>query len=154
MAEETANILRVGISEAKVGEEGDRLVTSSLGSCVGIVLYSVMKRVGGMTHVLLPKRLDGLVDGILEEMDERGASLRNGIKGYIVGGACMFSGVEGKRVGELGRRNVDKAREKLEKERIKIAGEDVGGHHGRSLELDITTGKVTVKSMKKGEKQL
>ena len=45
----------VGISEFKISEDvGDTLITYSLGSCLGLVLYDPITKVGGMVHCLLP----------------------------------------------------------------------------------------------------
>ncbi len=47
-------LLRVGIGEVKVAEGEIRLVTYGIGSCVAIVLYDPITKIGGFAHCLLP----------------------------------------------------------------------------------------------------
>ena len=53
-------MLTVDISDMKVSTNPEEiLVTYSLGSCVGVVLYDPVVRVGGMIHCMLPlSRID------------------------------------------------------------------------------------------------
>ena len=45
----------VGISDMKVSNKpGDVLVTYSLGSCIGVVLWDPVAKVGGLLHYMLP----------------------------------------------------------------------------------------------------
>jgi len=45
----------VGIGEFQVSDDPEEiLVTYSLGSCVGVVVYEPFRRVGGMLHFMLP----------------------------------------------------------------------------------------------------
>lgn len=44
----------VGIGKLAVGLENERLVSIGLGSCIGLVLYDGVNRIGGMAHIMLP----------------------------------------------------------------------------------------------------
>ena len=47
--------LIVGISDIKVSNNvNDVIVTYALGSCIGVVVYDPMAKVGGMLHYMLP----------------------------------------------------------------------------------------------------
>ena len=50
----------VGISDMKVSNKPDDvLITYSLGSCIGVVIWDPMVKVGGLLHYMLPdSRLD------------------------------------------------------------------------------------------------
>ena len=45
-------MIHLGVAEWKAAKSPDAIRTT-LGSCVGIVLYSAKKKVGGLSHVLL-----------------------------------------------------------------------------------------------------
>ena len=51
----TESTITVNISDAKVSTDHTSvLATYSLGSCIGVCLYSRAERIGGMLHYLLP----------------------------------------------------------------------------------------------------
>lgn len=155
-------ILQVGIAQYKVGFEGDLLVAQALGSCVGIVLYDHRLRIAGMAHVLLPAPLNGnalpsgkfvvsAVPALVKKLE--GASQQKPrLRAKLVGGANMFGRLgTGKNVGK---RNVEQARQVLRSLHIPLAGQDVGGTWARTAELDVATGRVKVVSCKGGAVEL
>ena len=47
--------ITVGIADMQVSNDPDAmLVTYSLGSCIGVMIYDPVVRVGGMLHYMLP----------------------------------------------------------------------------------------------------
>ena len=45
----------VGISDCKIsGDSEDLLITYALGSCIAVILYDPVVKVGGMLHYMLP----------------------------------------------------------------------------------------------------
>lgn len=48
------SIIDIKIGEVKVVKPPIRLRASALGSCVAVVLYDNVERIGGMAHVMLP----------------------------------------------------------------------------------------------------
>jgi chemotaxis protein CheD len=148
---------RVGISEFKTGRAPAVLVTYGLGSCLGITLYDPRKKLGGLAHTLLPlsrpedqtrmtKYVDSAIRLMMEELLELGAE-KECLVAKISGGANMFetlhpSGAEG-----VGARNARAARETLELLGIPLLAEDIGGNHGRTVEFDLATGEVRVRSV-------
>jgi chemotaxis protein CheD len=142
----------VEIAEIKVAKAPDIMVSIGLGSCIAVALYDRERKIGGMSHALLPvsngfssdlkKFVDKSIVNLLELMESSGANKKNMIA-KIVGGASIFSGL--KEVQCIGERNVISCRQVLSKLGISIAGEDVGGNHGRSVEFYTTNGEVIVK---------
>lgn len=151
--------ITVGIADLKTGKNPASFITIGLGSCVGIVLYDPIVKVGALIHIMLPtlaegkspenkaKYADSAIPAAIEEMKSLG-----GIKGRmwarISGGARMFSFKSTQEF--IGDRNIESVKKTLDGLGIKIMAEDVGGSVGRTMEFDTGTGKVTVKTATKG----
>jgi chemotaxis protein CheD len=148
----------VTIGEAKVAGAGTVLYTLGLGSCVAIVLYDGVERVGGIAHSLLPDPRSGrsagspakyastAVEMLIDLMEKAGASRRR-LRAKLAGGAAMFEKLltEGGR--QLGARNVEAARSALARAGVPVDSEDTGGTHGRSVHLYIDEGRCVVSSV-------
>lgn len=153
-------LINVGIAEIAVTQTPDILRTI-LGSCVGICLYDKDRGIGGLAHVMLPtskqggsspkKYADTAIPMLADELVSLGAGK---LVAKIVGGAMMFNLSENSLMGEIGKNNVSKAREILEKLNISIAAEDTGGNYGRTIDFYLETGEVKVKSIGKPDKIL
>jgi chemotaxis protein CheD len=151
---EKKDLIHIGIGEFKVASSGI-LTCRGLGSCVGTALYDAKSKIGGLAHIMLPdstqveghgkptKFADKAIEMMLAKMISVGAK-KNFVEAKIAGGAIMFSSAETTR--DIGERNVVAVRNKLEKEGIKLAAEDTGGTHGRTIEFDIASGMLTVKT--------
>ncbi len=156
---------RVGIADLAVAAGEGTLCTLGLGSCVAIVLYDAVVRVGGLAHVLLPEpamsRLhdnparfpETAVPALVARMRELGADPAR-MTARLVGGASMFSSLLPRGAPTIGGRNVDASRQALQRAGITIAGEDVGMEHGRSVYLHIADGQVEVRSLARGSRVL
>ena len=141
----------VGVSNYVVGEDDQTLVAYGLGACVSVVLYDESAGVGGVTHAMLPKQpvdggtpgkyVDAAVESLLREMIAAGSGLGD-IEAYVVGGATIFE-LRGLADG-AGERNVEAARAQLDALDVPVVAEAVGGDVGRTVELDVATGRVTV----------
>ncbi len=149
--------LRVGIGEVQVKQGDQILVAYGVGSCVVIMLYDEEKRIGGLAHCLLPsgnknslKYPKGAIEEIVRQMSILGVR-KNSIVAKIVGGATMFNGFERH---AIGRRNIKRARDELEKHNIPIIAEDVFGTWGRSIFFNILNGEVRINSYRHGNKIL
>ena len=141
----------VGVSNYVVGEDEQTLVAYGLGACVSVVLYDESAGVGGLTHAILPKQpadggtpgkyVDAAVEALLREMIAAGSGLGD-IEAYVVGGATIF---ELRDLAEgAGERNVKAARDQLDSLEVPVVAEAVGGDVGRTVELDLATGRVAV----------
>ena len=149
---------KVGISQWKVVPAPHRMITLGLGSCVGVVLYDSVMRIGGMSHIMLPdssqfkrndnkgKFADTAIPMLLEEMQAIGARKRV-IIARIAGGAQMFSSEERKAVNNIGHRNVEKTFEVLDNLGIKVLAKDVGGNKGRTMIFDTADGSVWIRML-------
>lgn len=147
----------VGISEMAVSHEpSDVLLTYSLGSCIGLVLYDPVVRVGGLLHALMPTAktnaeraartpamfADAGSSQLIQAMFDRGATRPN-LVAYLAGAA---SHMDNEGLFRIGERNYTIARRVLWKNGILIAGEEVGGHSSRTISIDIGTGRTLVRS--------
>ena len=109
-------IVEVGMAEMKVAGCDSILVTRGLGSCVGIVIYDPLKKVGALAHAMLPsqelakfrtnpaKFVDTVIPLMIEKLKEKGASVDN-LEAKLFGGAHMFSSIPHDSVFSIGRRN-------------------------------------------------
>ncbi|MGC5324097.1 chemotaxis protein CheD [Brevibacillus sp. SYSU BS000544] len=159
-------IFKIGMADLGVAKLPDRLRTTGLGSCVGVVLYDETKKVAGMAHVMLPdsslakgselniaKYADTAIPQLIKEMERLGASTRNMIA-KIAGGAQMFSFLSGNDTMRIGPRNVEACKVALSQARIRIVVEDTGGNCGRTIEMDSVTGMLQIRTVNQGVKEV
>ncbi|MFZ5975710.1 MAG: chemotaxis protein CheD [Bacillota bacterium] len=152
----------VGISDQQIAAPPDILITYALGSCVGICIYDFSRRMGGLSHILLPeafanfnkkdvyKFANTAIAALVSAMERKGC-LRAHMTAKIAGGANMFTSLKGINIGE---RNVKTVKEQLQKLKIRIVAEDTGANYGRTVEFDPENGMVTVKTAERGQKIL
>jgi chemotaxis protein CheD len=148
--------LRVGISEFAVSDGDETMKSYGLGSCLAVVLWDPDSGIGGLAHVMLPdgddrddsdrkpgKFADTAIRAMLRRIVEMGGDYTS-VEAKVAGGSDMFqfdSFEDG-----VGERNVDAAREELEKLGVPIVAEDVGGERGRTVEFDVATGTLSIKT--------
>lgn len=152
--------IRVGIADYKIAKKPDRLITLGLGSCVGVGVYDPVTSIAGLIHLMLPdstnfknttkkaKFADLGIPLIIQEMKKKGAA-EHRLIAKLVGGAQMFKGMDEKLTFNIGKRNVQKAREMLKLYGVRIVGEDVGGNKGRTMILDTCDGRIYIKTLGK-----
>lgn len=154
----------VSMGDRCVGQGEGTLSISGLGSCVAIALYDEVTRVGGLAHVLLPDRsfskrdrcwlfVTEAIPALLDELEEAGAE-RLRLSARLVGGAAMFQDLAPDDRPNIGRRNVLAAREVLGRIGIPITAEDVGGGFGRSIDFDLSSGRIVVSSQGKSRVEI
>ena len=156
-----SSVLVVGISDCKFsGDTSTSLTTYALGSCVGIALYDSDTRIGGLLHILLPHSVHNVrdqmnpfmfadtgIEKMVREMMMIGASpLR--MTARLAGGANMLNSSS---VLDIGRKNIQASMDILERMKLPVRGSSVGGTLGRSMQLDLATGKVLVRYLGGGE---
>jgi len=78
---------------------------------------------------------------------------RENLAAAIAGGASVIKGLSPP-FGDIGSLNSQVVESTLIKERIRIAGKDTGGNHGRTVRLYIGSGKVTVSTIHHSEIEL
>ncbi|HTR77584.1 MAG TPA: hypothetical protein VMH39_05720 [Gemmatimonadaceae bacterium] len=154
----------VRVAECVAASTGATLATLGLGSCVAIVLYDAVARVGGIAHVLLPdesmsrdrkpgKFPSTAVPLLLEEMVRLGA-VQARVRARLIGGASMFTGLLPTSGFNMGERNVIATRDALRIAGVPIDAEDVGSDYGRSVYLRLADGSVEVRSIRRGTRVL
>jgi len=138
---------------------GNVLITYALGSCIGVVLYDPVEMVGAMLHSMLPLSrsdpdkarknpymyTDIGVELLLRKVFDLGATRKN-LVAKVAGGANLL---DDKRFFRIGEKNYMVVRKILWKNNILISGEDVGGSKPRTMVLDMSTWRVTIRSGKK-----
>ncbi|GAQ26231.1 chemotaxis protein CheD [Tepidanaerobacter syntrophicus] len=158
--------IRVGMAEYKAAKSPYSLITLGLGSCVGVTLYDNLTKVGGLAHVMLPdstlsgkkdynpgKFADTAIDVLIEEMLKLGAS-KNRMVSKIAGGAQMFQIKSENNIMQIGKRNVEAVRNKLNQLNIRIIAEDVEGNYGRTIEFFCEDGRLAVRTIGHGTRIL
>lgn len=155
----SAPSVHVRIGEVRVLATEGVLFAIGLGSCVAVALYDRDQKISGLAHVMLPecrgRRGDSpgryaasAVPRLVELMVAAGAQ-KAGLTARIVGGAAMFGDILPASGARLGDRNVSAVKAALELASIPIAGEDVGGAHGRSVYMDVNNGSVVIRSVQR-----
>lgn len=154
------------MAEYKAAKSPYSLITLGLGSCVGVTLYDNLTKVGGLAHVMLPdstlsgkkdynpgKFADTAIDVLIEEMLRLGAS-KNRMVSKIAGGAQMFQIKSENNIMQIGKRNVEAVRNKLNQLNIRIVAEDVEGNYGRTIEFFCEDGRLAVRTIGHGTRIL
>jgi chemotaxis protein CheD len=160
------NNISVSLAEVKVsGDQSRQLVCYGLGSCIGLCVYDPGLKIAGMAHIVLPrskpntltdsatKFADVAVPALFAEMYKLGA-VKSRLVVKLAGGAQMIQ-VEGFGANlEMGNKNIEATRQVLKEEGVRIAAEDVGGSHGRSVWLAVASGEVMIRTAGQGIKAL
>ncbi|MEG2892974.1 MAG: chemotaxis protein CheD [Clostridium sp.] len=159
------NEIKVGIGDLNVTSPPDKIITLGLGSCIGIAMYDSLNKVAGLAHIMLPSSIgfsnqsnplkfaDLALPSLLEGMLKKGANKKN-IRAKIAGGASMFSFGDKSSIADIGKRNGISVKEILVKMNIPIMAEDLGGSSGRTMIIESVTGKVFIRTVGKGTKEL
>jgi chemotaxis protein CheD len=155
-------VVNVGIAEIKIAQSPVRLKTAGLGSCVGVILYEDNKNIAGLAHVMLPdsalskqqelnpgKFADTAPVTLTQRLNEFGL-IQHRIKAKIAGGAQMFQFTGSNQMMRIGPRNIEAVKNTLRNLGIEIVAEDVGGNCGRTIEFNIETKELQIKTVYKG----
>lgn len=153
-------VIKVGMADLNICKAPNVITTLGLGSCIGLVFYDPVTKVGGMVHYMLPDstkvRNNGNIakfgDTGIEELYKRviaaGAN-KSRLVAKIAGGAKMFEVSGLSEVGNIGARNTEAAKLKLKQLGIRLVAEDTGLNYGRTVELHCDTGEFYIKSVGK-----
>lgn len=148
--------LIVNISDMKLSKDPrDVIVTYSLGSCLGVVAYDPVVRIGGMVHCLLPHAaaardkarqnpymfVNTGVAMMVRQLRDKGAE-RDRLIFKAAGGANMRNDA----LFNTGLRNFEALEKLLSRNHVELAASDVGGTIPRTLFLYLDTGRVVVRS--------
>ena len=132
------------------------MVTYALGSCIAVVIYDPVVRVGGLLHLMLPdsaldrkKALetpamfaDTGIPLLFKSCYQLGAEKKR-MKVKIAGGASILNDANYFRIGQ---KNITAVRKIFWKNGVLIDAEDTGANCNRTVRLQITDGKCYVKT--------
>ena len=160
------NLIKVGMAEMDIARHSGVLKTTGLGSCVGLTLYDPVAKIGGMAHIMLPsseiaretayklgKYADTAIPELIRQMTENGANAGR-LQAKLAGGAQMFAFSSDHDSLRIGARNVETCKTLLEHFRIPLISEDTGGNYGRTIEFFCETGRLQIRSVHKGVKEI
>ncbi len=155
----------VGISDMVTSNDrNDMLVTYSLGSCLGVVLFDYINHVGGLIHIMLPdsnleklssdsiafnplKFVDTGMPVLLQEYYNAGGVKRSTCVA-VFGGAKLFKQED---MFNIGKRNFAALRKFLWKEGLLIGHKHVGGTIHRTVKLFMDSGQIELDVNKEGK---
>lgn len=156
------HIEKVGIADMKLVKTPDRIRTSGLGSCVGLVIYDLEKKIAGLAHVMLPesslskvsnfnpaKYADTAVEVLVSQLIANGAR-RLALRAKMAGGAQMFQFVSTSEMMRIGPRNVEAVKKELSRLNITIISQDVGGNSGRTIEFNPCDACLQIRTVNQG----
>ena len=150
-------MINLGIGEVHVATESS-VISTILGSCVSVCLYSKKHKVGGIIHFALPDRKharnsdrsdlnfgDEAIRTLLRKILSISGINVSDLAAKIVGGGSVVSELSHSiSIGDL---NIEVARDALKRAGIKVEGEDVGGDCGRKIFFYSDTGRLRVSKL-------
>ena len=146
-------MIHVGVAEWHTARSPDALRTT-LGSCVGIVLYDINAKIGGVAHVLLSEPPTGkivnkgkyaktAIEALIKDLQKQGTD--NSYKARIFGGASMFDSFHSSFLNDIGEKNVTAVKKVLNEQNIPLIVEEVGGNAGRSITVYMDDGRILLR---------
>ena len=148
--------LVVGISDLKVSNNpADSMITYALGSCIGVAVYDPVAKVGGLLHFMLP---DSTLDAgkakdtpamfadtgiplLFKSCYKLGADKKRMVV-KVAGGASILDESNFFRIGQ---KNIMAMRKLFWNNNVLIDAEDTGKNINRTVRINLSTGKVTIK---------
>ena len=151
----------VEVGDMKVCGNGDMLVTHALGSCLGLIVYDQVEHVGGLLHAMLPLSkinpqkaeanpymfVDTGVLHLFKKLYQLGCQKKR----MVIKAAGCGRPLGDNEMFKIGERNYTVLKKFLWKNSLLLEAEDVGGTISRTVNLDVSTLKVTISS--KGQKR-
>ncbi len=143
--------ITVGMADLKTGGEGDVLSTI-LGSCIGVCLYSPRHKAGGLLHLMMAsagaqatapgckkaKYADTGVPELIRSLKVAHGIQSTDLVAKIFGGAKVLQGVER----NIGQENDLAVRTILKEYGIPIKTFKTGGEKGYRIKFSMDTGRV------------
>jgi len=133
-------------------------ISAVLGSCVSVCIYDRKKKCGGMNHFRFPytgdrKRATALYGNVstlslIQMMMDNGSQ-----KEYLE--AQIFGGAQNQKIAQedIGIENIEAARKVLQRCKVRIVSEDVGGLMGRKVVFNTETAELAVIRVQKLRKE-
>ena len=129
---------------------GDGQLKTLLGSCIGLALYDVRNRVGGLAHIVLPdsrgqdapvgKFVDTAIPELIGRIEQVGGN-RQKLQAKFAGGANMLCTSSTTTIGD---QNLAAINRELASRSIPIVATHCGGIQGRRMIFRPATGVVII----------
>lgn len=144
----------------------DEALLTVLGSCVSVCIRDPASGLGGMNHFMLPRppsveadHWHGLsgsatrygtasMELLIGNLIKQGAA-RARLEVKMFGGGCVLAGLT-----DVGRQNIDFAREFIRTEKLVVASEDLGGLWPRQVQYFPRTGRARVRRLERTDRAL
>jgi chemotaxis protein CheD len=133
------------------------ILSTILGSCVGVTFWNEKLRIGALCHAMLPhcpkdgtpnltsaKRwqyVDFCIRDLARQFDEIGVA-RTSVQVKVFGGADVLYVGEDDLRPTVGKQNCDTALKVLEEENFVILAADIGETYGRKIRFNTASGRV------------
>jgi chemotaxis protein CheD len=152
-------VYTVGVADLKITDDvTDVLITYALGSCLGITVYDVKLRRGGLLHCMMPDSsidrnkaagnpclyVDSGMKAMLNDFYRNGSHKSHLIIRAAGGSSSKVN--EEEDFFQIGRRNIVSLRKYLWNEGLMLKNSDVGGYGSRTVTLEVENGKMLIKS--------
>ncbi|MDR2198441.1 MAG: response regulator [Deltaproteobacteria bacterium] len=129
------------------------LISTLLGSCVAVCLYSPVHHFGGMNHYMLPTSPNKERSGkygdyaisVLFQFFQRTIGSLNGLQAIVSGGANVITPISSG--AQIGQKNLEIARKMLKENNIPILKENLGGTVGLKLHYQNWDNQLKVEFM-------
>ena len=156
MLSKESKIINVVIAEI-VAAKSPNILRTTLGSCIGVVLYQPDLKIGAISHIMLAKDTMGrdkiknpgkygetALPKLIKIMEDEGCKPGTYFA-RIFGAASMFKNITSAFLNNIGESNIAIVREFFAERKIPIIAEDVGGHEGRTISLYLDDGRILLK---------
>lgn len=155
----------VGVADMKTSNQAaDTIITYSLGSCIGLVIYDPFAKAGGILHYMLPDSsiddakakskpymfADTGIPRLFKETYTLGAK-KSRMKVFIAGGAEIL---DQQGFFNIGKRNYMALKKMLFRNNVLIEKQAVGGNVNRTVRLEIATGHIYIKTSGSREERI
>ena len=132
------------------------LSTFALGTCLGVIIYDVVKKFAGLAHIMLPDSslspekaiirpgmfADSAIPKLVYDLEANGSE-KNDLSVLIAGGASTLAQSDFFKIGE---RNINTARKIFKDFGISVKIQETGGINNRTLHFNIERGVVFIKT--------
>lgn len=147
----------VGVADMKTSNiPGESIVTYSLGSCIGLVVYDHIAKAGGILHYMLPESsldkekaakrpymfADTGIPRLFKSVYQLGAKKQR-MRIYVAGGAEIL---DQHGFFNIGKRNYMALKKMFFRNNVIIHKQDIGGNVNRTVRIEISTGDIYVKT--------
>ncbi|NLI77332.1 MAG: chemotaxis protein CheD [Candidatus Riflebacteria bacterium] len=148
-------IYPVGMADIRIAKAPDVLAVYGVGSCVIVAMYDPKSTIGGLAHVILPdstgiaserlnpkKFADTAVPLLYQTLSHAGV-FKGSLWAKVVGGAEMFPPTEDFSL-NIGKKNTEAVIDALKKLGVPVMAADTGGTAGRSMEMRLDSGRISL----------